>query len=119
MAKSNYLVVGTIWNILSTLWRFNKYIFSGKIIREKCSPCRGNGKIEQAEEVRIDVPAGISQNERVRIGAHGHEIYVSFDVQNSTDMRREGLDIHSDINVSVAQAVLGGRYFICKNIYFS
>lgn len=84
----------------------------GKIIRDKCGTCHGSGKIEQAQEVRIEVPAGISSNERVRISAHGHEIYVSFNVEPNNNMRRQGLDIHSDVHISVSQAVLGGSVMV-------
>lgn len=61
------------------------------------------------QEVRIDVPAGISKNERIRIGASGHEIIVSFNIEDHSTLRRDGIDIHSDVDISIAQAVLGGR----------
>jgi len=85
---------------------------TGKLIRDKCTTCHGSGKVEQAEEVSIEVPAGISKNERVRISAHGHEIYVSFDVKDDANFRRNGLDIHSDVDISIAQAVLGGSVMV-------
>ena len=59
--------------------------------------------------MKIDVPAGISSNERIRIAAHGHEIYVSFNIEEDANLRREGIEIHSTVNISIAQAVLGGR----------
>ncbi|MED6278015.1 DnaJ subfamily A member 3, mitochondrial [Characodon lateralis] len=36
------------------------------------------------------------------------EIFITFRVQKSPVFRREGADIHSDLYVSVAQAILGG-----------
>jgi len=81
---------------------------TGKIIREKCGTCYGSGKVESLEEILIDVPAGISANERVRVMSHGHEIMVSFEVKEDPKLRREGLNIHSDLEVSISQAVLGG-----------
>ena len=41
--------------------------------------------------------------------AHGHEIYVSFRINNDGKLKRDGLHIRSDVDISVAQAVLGGR----------
>ena len=84
------------------------WVFSGRVIKDKCGTCHGEGRIEQLEEVQIEVPAGISENERVRIMAHGHEIYVRFQVQDNDKFRRDGYHIRSDVNISVAQAVLGG-----------
>jgi len=85
---------------------------SGRVIRDKCGTCHGAGRIEQPQEVSIEVPAGISRNERVRVSAHGHEIYVSFDIKDDPKFRREGIDIHSDVNISIAQAVLGGSIMV-------
>ena len=100
-------------NLISSLNFFftdlNQHIFSGKIIREKCGTCYGSGKVESLEEILIDVPAGISANERVRVMSHGHEIMVSFEVKEDPKLRRDGLNIHSDLEVSISQAVLGGR----------
>lgn len=41
--------------------------------------------------------------------SHGHEIMVSFEVKEDPKLRRDGLNIHSDLEVSISQAVLGGR----------
>lgn len=85
---------------------------SGKIIRNKCTPCGGTGKTEQPKEVSIDVPAGISENERIKVFQHGHEIYVTFDIAKSNEFTREGLDIHSHVDISISQAVLGGSLMV-------
>jgi len=85
---------------------------SGRVIKDKCGTCHGEGRIEQLEEVQIEVPAGISENERVRIMAHGHEIYVRFQLQDDHKFRRDGYHIRSDVNISVAQAVLGGTIMV-------
>jgi DnaJ family protein A protein 3 len=36
------------------------------------------------------------------------EVFITFRVQKSPVFRRDGADIHSDVLISVAQAVLGG-----------
>lgn len=36
-------------------------------------------------------------------------IYVLLQVEKSSIFRREGADVHSDVSISVAQAVLGGQ----------
>jgi DnaJ family protein A protein 3 len=43
---------------------------------------------------------------RVNLGVS--EVFVTFRVKSSDKFRREKEDIHSEINVSVAQATLGG-----------
>ncbi len=43
---------------------------------------------------------------RVNLGAS--ELFVTFRVKPSEKFRRDREDIHSDINISIAQATLGG-----------
>ena len=85
---------------------------------EECRTCNGAGKTEKLELISIEVPAGISENERIRTMHNGAEIYVSFNVNKDQTLKRDGLHIHSDVNISVAQAVLGGRYYkpICSSL---
>jgi len=85
---------------------------SGKYIKDKCGTCEGTGKVEQPKEVKIDVPAGISERERVRIAAHGHEIYVNFQIDQNSKFRRHGEQIHSTVDISISQAILGGSKMI-------
>ena len=66
--------------------------------------------MEKLTLVEIDVPAGISENERVRTMSNGAEIYVSFNINRDSTLKRDGMHIHSDVNISVAQAILGGRF---------
>jgi len=74
--------------------------------------CNGKGKTEKLELISIEVPAGISENERIRTMHNGAEIYVSFNVNKDQILKRDGLHIHSDVNISVAQAVLGGSMMV-------
>ena len=99
------------WNVSFKSNFTESYPFSsGKIIKEKCDTCRGQGKVEKLTLVEIDVPAGISENERVRTMSNGAEIYVSFNINRDSTLKRDGMHIHSDVNISVAQAILGGRF---------
>ncbi len=43
---------------------------------------------------------------RVNLGTS--EVFLTFRVKPSERFRRDGADIHSDINISIAQASLGG-----------
>ena len=79
------------------------------MILESCQSCAGKGTKEKLELIALEVPAGISENERIRTMHNGAEIYVSFNVNKDQSLKREGLHIHSDVNISVAQAILGGR----------
>ncbi|XP_029432399.1 dnaJ homolog subfamily A member 3, mitochondrial isoform X2 [Rhinatrema bivittatum] len=80
----------------------------GSVITTPCIMCRGTGQVKQKKSVMVPVPAGIEDGQTVRMPVGKKEIFITFRVQRSPIYRREGADIHSDIHISVAQAVLGG-----------
>lgn len=80
----------------------------GSIITTPCVVCRGAGQAKQKKRVVIPVPAGVEDGQTVRMPVGKREIFVTFRVQKSPVFRRDGADIHSDLFISVAQAILGG-----------
>uniref|UniRef100_H3CB62 DnaJ heat shock protein family (Hsp40) member A3b n=1 Tax=Tetraodon nigroviridis TaxID=99883 RepID=H3CB62_TETNG len=78
------------------------------IINTPCALCRGSGLTKRTQTVTVPVPPGIEDGERVRMPVGSREILITFRVQKSPVYQREGLNIHSDVFVSVAQAILGG-----------
>uniref|UniRef100_A0A8C0MIZ1 DnaJ heat shock protein family (Hsp40) member A3 n=1 Tax=Canis lupus familiaris TaxID=9615 RepID=A0A8C0MIZ1_CANLF len=79
----------------------------GSIITSPCVVCRGAGQAKQKKKVMIPVPAGVEDGQTVRMPV-GKEIFITFRVQKSPVFRRDGADIHSDLFISIAQAILGG-----------
>ncbi|KAM6972415.1 dnaJ homolog subfamily A member 3, mitochondrial-like [Aplochiton taeniatus] len=80
----------------------------GSIISTPCVLCRGSGQTKQRQTVSVPVPAGVEDGQTVRMPVGKKEILVTFRVQRSPVFRRTGIDVHSDLMISVAQAVLGG-----------
>ncbi|EDK97243.1 DnaJ (Hsp40) homolog, subfamily A, member 3, isoform CRA_c, partial [Mus musculus] len=80
----------------------------GSIITNPCVVCRGAGQAKQKKRVTIPVPAGVEDGQTVRMPVGKREIFVTFRVQKSPVFRRDGADIHSDLFISIAQAILGG-----------
>ncbi|KAF6732557.1 DnaJ-like protein subfamily A member 3, mitochondrial [Oryzias melastigma] len=72
------------------------------------TPAAGTGQTKQRKTVMVPVPAGVEDNQTVRMPVGKKEIFITFRVQKSPIFRRDGADIHSDLQVSVAQAILGG-----------
>uniref|UniRef100_A0A2K5Z661 DnaJ heat shock protein family (Hsp40) member A3 n=1 Tax=Mandrillus leucophaeus TaxID=9568 RepID=A0A2K5Z661_MANLE len=69
----------------------------GSIIITPCVVCRGVGQAKQKKRVMIPVPAGVEDGQTVRMPVGKREIFITFRV-----------DIHSDLFISIAQALLGG-----------
>ncbi|XP_065115668.1 dnaJ heat shock protein family (Hsp40) member A3b [Paramisgurnus dabryanus] len=80
----------------------------GSIIITPCIMCRGTGQTKQKQTVMVPVPAGIQDGQTVKVPVGKKYMYVTFRVQRSPIFRRDGFDIHSDVMISVAQAILGG-----------
>uniref|UniRef100_A0A672ZY63 DnaJ homolog subfamily A member 3, mitochondrial n=2 Tax=Sphaeramia orbicularis TaxID=375764 RepID=A0A672ZY63_9TELE len=80
----------------------------GSVISTPCYSCRGTGQTKQRRTVMVPVPAGVEDGQTVRMPVGKKEIFITFRVQKSPVFRRDGADVHSDLHVSVAQAILGG-----------
>ncbi|KAG7262934.1 hypothetical protein CRUP_009043 [Coryphaenoides rupestris] len=80
----------------------------GTIMTSPCVLCRGEGQTKQRQTVKVPVPAGVEDGQTVRMSVGKREIHITFRVQRSPVFKRNGVDIHSDALISVAQAILGG-----------
>uniref|UniRef100_A0A8C9ZN33 DnaJ heat shock protein family (Hsp40) member A3a n=1 Tax=Sander lucioperca TaxID=283035 RepID=A0A8C9ZN33_SANLU len=80
----------------------------GTVISTPCHSCNGVGQTKQRKTVMVPVPAGVEDGQTVRMPVGKKEIFITFRVQKSPVFRRDGADVHSDLFVSVAQAILGG-----------
>ena len=88
----------------------------GRVAKDPCHECRGRGrKVEQAK-VSVDVPAGIADGQRMRIGGRGHagerggppgDLYVLVRVREDPRFVRDGNDLVTVVDVSAPLAALG------------
>ncbi|XP_071371690.1 dnaJ heat shock protein family (Hsp40) member A3a isoform X1 [Centroberyx affinis] len=80
----------------------------GTVISTPCHTCHGSGQTKQRKTVMVPVPAGVEDGQTVRMPVGKKEVFITFRVQKSPVFRRDGADVHSDLLISVAQAILGG-----------
>jgi len=78
------------------------------ISKDPCNTCRGKGKVTVKRAAEIQVPAGVEDNQTIRTQVDGKEYFIKFTVEKNSQFRRQGSDIHSDVSISLSQAVLGG-----------
>jgi len=94
---------------------------AGRVIRERCEYCNGAGTAEVKRELDVDIPAGVSSGDALKVPFQGHEgsngvqagdLYVKVEVQPDPRFERQGADLIMRIDLSVPQAVLGGNVMI-------
>ncbi|XP_055329509.1 protein tumorous imaginal discs, mitochondrial-like [Paramacrobiotus metropolitanus] len=77
-------------------------------IKNPCTECEGKGKTVQRKTITVPVPPGVEDGQTIRMPVGTKEIFVTFRVSKSDIFRRDGADVHSDVEISIGQAVLGG-----------
>lgn len=90
---------------------------TGKIVKEKCPNCGGNGYTSSRKKIQVSIPAGIDNGQSIRIRGKGEpgvyggprgDLLVEVMVGRHASFVRQDLDIFSNVEISFAQAALGG-----------
>jgi molecular chaperone DnaJ len=88
----------------------------GRVPREPCETCGGDGMVIDEHRVTVDVPAGISDGQRIRLSGRGHagerggpngDLYVLVRVAEDERFLRDGSDLVTVIDVPAPLAALG------------
>ena len=91
---------------------------TGKIIKDKCTSCRGTGYTSSRKKIKVSIPAGIDNGQSVRIRDKGEpgvnggprgDLLVEVIVSSHPIFQRQDMNIYSTAPVTFAQAALGGE----------
>ncbi len=89
---------------------------TGGFIEHPCDDCGGAGRMLQERELAVEIPAGIHDGQRIRLSGDGHagvlggragDVYVGIRIRPDERFVREGNDIFSQADLTVAEAALG------------
>jgi molecular chaperone DnaJ len=90
----------------------------GKVVAEPCPTCRGSGIERKPRQVKVRIPGGVKDGQRIRIkgrGAPGRyggppgDLYVRVQVGSHPLFVRKGDNLVLDLPVTFAEAVLGAK----------
>ena len=89
---------------------------SGKYIKNKCTNCRGEGRIKVQKTVTVDIPVGIQTGQQIRFSGFGGkginggpngDLYLQFLVKDDPRYKRDGDNLYVVEKINFAEAALG------------
>ncbi|GEA59596.1 chaperone protein DnaJ [Vibrio comitans NBRC 102076] len=90
----------------------------GKIIKDPCDSCHGEGRKHKTKSLNVKIPAGVDTGDRIRLsgegeaGEHGApagDLYVQVHVKEHHIFERDGSNLYCEVPVSFTMAALGGE----------
>ncbi len=103
---------------ISSMKTCSKCNGKGTINTNPCHKCNGTARVRTTKTVTVDIPAGIDDGQILRIGGKGDsglnggpsgDLHVIISVRPHPIFERQGSDIHCEIPITYAQAVLGAE----------
>ncbi|MBI5254535.1 molecular chaperone DnaJ [Candidatus Falkowbacteria bacterium] len=87
---------------------------AGKIPEKKCKRCSGIGFVNEVQNLKIEIPAGVNNGDTLELAGHGNaasggtgSLYVNVFVKPSREFERDGWNIISHKKINAFQAMLG------------
>lgn len=89
----------------------------GKILKEKCTSCYGEGIVKDSEVISFNIPAGVAEGMQLNIAGKGNaarrggvngDLLVVIEEEEHPHLVRDGNDLIYYLQLSFPQAALGG-----------
>lgn len=91
---------------------------TGTTFEKNCSSCHGRGKVTNHKTITITVPAGIDNDNRLRVAGKGGtgsnggpngDLYIEFKVREHEFYKRADDDIYIELPLTITEATLGAK----------
>lgn len=88
----------------------------GKTIKEPCDNCRGKGTVRKQAKIKVNIPAGIDENQTVVLRGEGGpgerggekgDLYITVHIKRHNVFTRQDYNVLCDIPITFTQATLG------------
>ncbi len=93
----------------------------GKVVRDPCNSCEGSGRARISETLKVTIPAGVDTGMQLRLhgkgdagdaGAPPGDLYITLQVAEHAQFRRDGPNVMSTFAMGYAQACLGAEVMV-------
>ncbi len=90
----------------------------GKVIKNPCTSCSGQGRIRKTRRVKVQIPAGIDDDQVISLRGEGDpgvrggppgDLYIVVDVKPHSLFKREGYNVICEVPITFTQAALGAE----------
>lgn len=109
-------VRATVGGMFTTVRTCDTCHGTGQIIKEPCETCRGRGFERKARTIKVRVPAGVDEGQRVVVSGNGEsglrggsagDLIVQISIAPHKVFKRRGFDVYATQEISFVQAALG------------
>jgi molecular chaperone DnaJ len=89
---------------------------TGKQIKDPCSKCYGQGRVQDTKTLSAKIPAGVDTGDRIRLAGEGEagerggpsgDLYIDIQVRQHAIFTRDGANLYCEVPISFATACLG------------
>ena len=89
----------------------------GQTIKDPCKKCAGSGRIHKERKLSVQVPKGVNDGTRIRLGGEGEagtrggptgDLYLFISIKSHALFQRQEDDLYCQIPVSMTMAAMGG-----------
>lgn len=94
----------------------------GSVVEKACSNCGGTGMVKKRQRLKVTIPAGIANGQRITIQGQGDaprggvgepgDLHVVVRVKPHQFFERDGFDVYCLVPISITQAALGAELSI-------
>jgi molecular chaperone DnaJ len=90
----------------------------GRLVKNRCDGCGGEGVETGETSIDVTVPAGVSSGDYITVRGQGSvgrrggrrgDVYVVIEVEEDPRFHREGADVYYELPITYGQAVLGDK----------
>ena len=94
---------------------------SGEVIADPCRACDGEGRALKRRKINVDIPAGVDEGTRIRVGGEGEagirgatsgDLYLFVHMKRHAIFQRDTSNLVADCPISFTTAALGGAVII-------
>ncbi|KAL4510935.1 hypothetical protein ABPG73_008013 [Tetrahymena malaccensis] len=90
----------------------------GQIVDCPCKHCKASGLTTQTVKETVHIPKGVNHGQTIKFPNQGNlsekggapgDLVIKLKIQNDKEFKKAGLDIYTELSISPAKAILGGK----------